>query len=72
MSTELDAAVLAALQKRKGDWQAVADGSGVSYSWLSKFANGHIDNPGYGTLKKLYAFLKGKPAAIAAKPKAEA
>lgn len=57
MDTSLDTAVHALLELRKGDWQAVAEGSGVSYSWLSKFANGHIDNPGYGTLKKLHAYL---------------
>lgn len=58
MSTSLDSEVLAALQSRKGDWQAVAEGSGVSYSWLSKFANGHIKNPGFSTLMKLRDYLK--------------
>lgn len=57
MSTSLDTDVRAALESRKGDWQAVAAGSGVSYSWISKFMNGHIDNPGFGTLKALHAFL---------------
>ncbi len=58
MDTSLDTAVRVALVRRKGDWQAIADESGVSYSWLSKFVNGHIDNPGYGTLKKLHAYLQ--------------
>lgn len=57
MSTSLDTDVRAALESRKGDWQAVASGSGVSYSWISKFMNGHIDNPGFGTLKALHSFL---------------
>lgn len=57
MSTSLDTDVRAALEQRKGDWQAVAKGSGVSYSWISKFMNGHIDNPGFATLKQLYAFM---------------
>lgn len=62
MSTKLDAQVRDALMGRKGEWQAVAAGADVSYSWLSKFANGHIDNPGYATLTRLRAFLKtGKP-----------
>lgn len=57
MSTNLDAQLRAALESRRGDWQAIADQSGVSYSWLSKFANGHIPNPGYETLKKLHAVV---------------
>jgi len=57
MDTSLDTVVRAALVRRKGDWQAIAEESGVSYSWLSKFVNGHIDNPGFGTLKKLYEYL---------------
>ena len=57
----LDLHVRALLDGRKGDWQAVADGAGVSYSWLSKFFNGHIDNPGFATLTKLRDFLE-RPA----------
>jgi len=53
----LDARVRDALIARKGDWAAVAKDSGVSYSWLSKFVNGHIDNPGFATLTKLDACL---------------
>lgn len=57
MDTDLDIAVREALISRKGDWQVIAEESGVSYSWLSKFVNGHIDNPGFGTLKKLHDYL---------------
>ena len=53
----MDCRIKALLHERRGDWQAVADGSGVSYSWLSKFVNGHIENPGYGTLRKLEQYL---------------
>lgn len=35
----------------------MAKESGVSYSWISKFMNGHIDNPGFTTLKELHAYL---------------
>ena len=58
MHAPLDHHVRNLLVARKGDWQAVAEGSGVSYSWLSKFSNGHIDNPGYQTLVKLRTFLE--------------
>ena len=57
MTTNLDQIVLGLLEARRGDWQTVATASGVSYSWLSKFANGHIDNPGFATLMKLHAEL---------------
>jgi transcriptional regulator with XRE-family HTH domain len=58
MEEELDVRVKGLLAARKGDWLVVAEKSGISYSWLSKFFNGHIDNPGYATLKKLLAYLE--------------
>ena len=64
MNTNLDQSVLRLLDARRGDWQAVAEQSGVSYSWLSKFANGHINNPGFGTLVKLANALDAQPAQI--------
>jgi transcriptional regulator with XRE-family HTH domain len=57
MSTQLDTDVRAALEQRRGEWQTIAKESGVSYSWISKFVNGHIPNPGFGTLKDLHAYL---------------
>lgn len=57
MNTELDQQVKAALAARKGEWQEVAKQTGVSYSWISKFMNGHIENPGFATLKSLHAEL---------------
>lgn len=62
MSTQLDTDVRAALEQRRGDWQTIAKESGVSYSWISKFVNGHIPNPGFGTLKELYGYLTGGAA----------
>ena len=66
MNTNLDQSVLRLLDARRGDWQAVAEQSGVSYSWLSKFANGHIGNPGYGTLVKLANALDSQQAPVVA------
>lgn len=64
MSTDLDIQIRDALEARRGDWPAIARHSNVSYSWISKFVNGHIDNPGYETLKQLHAHLIGtQPAA---------
>lgn len=58
MTTHFDAEIRAALLQRKGDWRAVAASSGISYSWISKFVNRKIPNPGYETLKKLAAVLR--------------
>lgn len=70
MNTSLDSEVRAQLEARKGDWQAVAKGSGVSYSWISKFMNGHIDNPGFATLKSLHGYLATGANPAASEPKA--
>jgi transcriptional regulator with XRE-family HTH domain len=57
MESTLDIEVRRLLDARKGDWQTVAAKTGVSYSWLSKFCNGHINNPGYQTLRSLHDYL---------------
>lgn len=65
---DLIAEVRRLLEQRRGEWQHIATdaASGVSYSWLSKFANGHIDNPGYVTLKTLREYLRRSAEAKAA------
>lgn len=68
MHTNLDQIVRELLAARKGDWQALSEASDVSYSWLSKFFNGHIPNPGFATLKKLHDELTKQPQAIAPTP----
>jgi transcriptional regulator with XRE-family HTH domain len=57
MHTNLDRFVIDRLKESKGDWQSIATKAGVSYSWLSKFSNGHIPNPGYVTLTRLHSVL---------------
>lgn len=54
--------IRAALERRRGDWQAIASRSRVSHSWLSKFVNGHIPNPGTATLKAVKEALTPKAA----------
>lgn len=66
MENPLDIEVRQLLGARKGEWQSIASQTGISYSWLSKFFNGHIDNPGYQTLKGLHEHLKA-PAAESAR-----
>jgi hypothetical protein len=60
MSEDLDTEVRSLLLERKGDWKRIADTSRVSYSWISKFVNGHIPNPGFATLRDLQASLKAQ------------
>ena len=57
MSEALDIEVRDLLTKRRGDWKRIAGQSGISYSWISKFVNGHIPNPGFGTLRDLRVHL---------------
>jgi len=45
------------LNKQRGQWLMLTTNSGISYSWLSKFARGHITNPRVGTLDRLTASL---------------
>lgn len=62
-SLDLDRAVKTLLEARRGEWPRIAQRADVSYSWLSKFVNGHIDNPGFATLKKLHAVLTSPDSA---------
>lgn len=59
MSTKLDDAIRKRLAAAKGDWVEIALLAGVSHSWMSKFMNGRIHNPGIRTLEKLDAALEG-------------
>jgi transcriptional regulator with XRE-family HTH domain len=61
----LDTRLQAELRNRRGDWRTIAARSGISYSWLSKFANGRIPNPGYASLLSLQEGL-ALPAPAAA------
>jgi transcriptional regulator with XRE-family HTH domain len=53
MSKNFDTSIKAQLVLRRGEWLEIAKQAGVSHSWISKFVNGHIPNPGYATLLKL-------------------
>jgi transcriptional regulator with XRE-family HTH domain len=57
MNTSFDAEIRAQLAARRGDWAEVSKVSGVSHSWISKFVNNRIPNPGLRTLEKLAAVL---------------
>lgn len=44
-------AARAALERCRGYWNLIASQSGLSYSWLSKFARGEANNPTIGSLQ---------------------
>lgn len=49
--------ILTELNSRKGDWPKIATDNEVSYSWLTKLAQGKIPNPGINTIIRLYDYL---------------
>lgn len=63
MDVSLDTEVKALLEGKRGEWPSIAVDAGVSYSWLSKFVRGQIENPGYATLRRLQMHLRGDTAA---------
>jgi transcriptional regulator with XRE-family HTH domain len=45
--------VLAGLQAHKGKWPDLAREAGVDYSWLTKLAQGRINDPGIQKIQRL-------------------
>jgi transcriptional regulator with XRE-family HTH domain len=61
----LFAYILRQLEEWKGKWQAVADGSGVSYRTLEKIARGETVDPGIKTCEKLADFFRANSKELA-------
>ncbi len=70
MPTEtLDQKVRRFLVARRSEWGELAVLADVSYSWVLKFVDGKIPNPGIRTLEKLQAALaKKRPRKMAKVP----
>jgi len=49
--------VIKELHARKGDWPQIAREADVSYSWITKFAQNRIPNPGITTIMRLSEIL---------------
>ena len=49
--------IKAALDSRRGTWRQVCEDTGLDYSWLTKFAQGQIKNPGYRKIQTLAGYL---------------
>lgn len=56
------------LQARKGDWPKICSETGISYWWLTKFAQGRIDNPGVKHLESLRTYFSEAPRLELATP----
>jgi hypothetical protein len=70
---DIDAQVRELLAPRKGEWERIADASGVvSYSWISKFMNDKIPGSRMDTLRNLRAWLRANPDPIPAPTAADA
>ncbi|WP_429941999.1 hypothetical protein [Achromobacter xylosoxidans] len=71
MEKLLDQKVRELLHARRGGWLDIAMRAKVSHSWISKFVNGHIPNPGYGRLQRLAELLEAAPMDVATAREAE-
>lgn len=78
MPTEtLDQNIRRRLETRRREWGELARLADVSYSWIAKFVDGQIRNPGIRTLEQLQRALAQKrprkaPAPPAGAPQATA
>lgn len=50
--------VMTQLQEHKGSWPAIAQATGLDYSWLTKVAQGKIENPGVRQIEQLAAYFE--------------
>jgi hypothetical protein len=48
------------LRKDRGNWPTTAADTGLGREWLSKLAQGAIDDPGVVKIEKLNAYLVNK------------
>lgn len=55
--------VMSELQAAKGQWPAVADGSGVSARTIEKIARKEIADPGVSHIEKLAKYFRDQAAA---------
>lgn len=59
-------AIRSDLAARKGEWPAICRETGLSYWWLTKFAQGRIKEPGLTKIERLQAYIAANPVVITA------
>lgn len=57
MTTNLLAQTMALLAERKGQWPAICAATGLGYDWLTKLAQGRINDPGVRKIQRLHDHL---------------
>ena len=50
------------LSRRRGQWPAICRSTGLDYHWLTKLAQGRINDPGIKKIQRLADFFNGQPA----------
>jgi len=58
MSEKLLDYVLKQLQTSKGSWPSVAKNTDLDYSWLTKLAQGKIDDPSVRKIQRLADYFR--------------
>lgn len=51
------------LGRRKGDWPSMCKTTGLSYGWVTKFAQGKIAEPGLRKVEALQRYIAANPVA---------
>lgn len=62
--------VRTALKSRRGEWPTLCNATGLSYWWLTKFAQGRIRDPGLSKIERLQDYIAANPVRASA-PEAE-
>lgn len=45
------------LRARRGTWREICEATGISYWWMTKFANGRFAEPGVSKIEALRAYF---------------
>jgi transcriptional regulator with XRE-family HTH domain len=56
---DLDQSARDLLLARRGDWPRIAQATGISYGWITKFAQNVGGDPSYKRLRQLHDYLAG-------------
>ena len=61
MNTNLLSQTLSELSSRRGQWAAICRTTGLDYDWMTKLAQGRINDPGIKKIQLLAEFFKAHP-----------
>lgn len=61
MAIDLLTQTLAELGRRRGRWPVICRDTGLDYQWLTKLAQGRIDDPGIKKIQRLHDYFMAQP-----------